>query len=116
MKKVPSRCLYNIQIYKHGREFGNVNFQIQQNRAVLNNIEINEQRRGYGSIFVKKVESYVRNIYGVQSISLLAWQPSGGDHVVKFYEKLGYKEQRGKTQTYDDSVIIYDLHEMWKKI
>ena len=45
MKKIPSRCLYNVKIYKHGHEFGNLNFQIetQTKHAVLNNIEMNEK-------------------------------------------------------------------------
>lgn len=53
IKKIPSLCLYNIHIYKNRNIFGNLNFQIQQNRAILNNIEIDEQRRGYGSYFLK---------------------------------------------------------------
>ena len=118
IKKIPSLCLYNIQIYKNRYVFGNLNFQIQQTRAILNNIEIDEQRRGYGSYFLKKFESYVQNVHNVNNISLLAWQPYGSDNVVKFFEKHGYKEENSENnrQIYDDSIVIYDLHKMWKSV
>ena len=120
MKKIPSRCLYNIKIYKHGHEFGILNFQIQiqTKHAVLNNLEMNEKYCGYGSFFLKKFESYVSNIYDVKNIRLLAWQPSGDDKVVSFFKKHGYEEYSdvSKRQTYDDSIVIFDLHKMRKNI
>lgn len=115
MTKIPSRYLYNIQIYRKGTEFGNLNFQVRNSEAILNNIEIKDRNKGYGSFLLKQFESYVTNIYNVNNISLLAWQPSGDSNVVDFFNKHGYNEYDcSEKQLYDDSVIIYNLHKMRK--
>ena len=117
IKSLPSQLIYNINMYKHGNKFGNLNFVVLQNQAILNNIEVNETGQGNGSELLKHFESHVKNIYNVNQVSLLAWQEAGCSNVLNFFEKHGYKYIENKyvnTQTFDDSIKIYDLHKMFK--
>lgn len=123
IKKFPSKSLYNVQIYKNGLDFGKLNFNVNvcQKYAVLNSIEILNQKDkgvGNGSYFLKQYESYVKNMYYVNESSLVAWQPTGCTNVVNFFKKHGYLERDplSKKETYDDGVMTYDLYKMYKKM
>ena len=39
VSKLPSKCLYNVDILKNKLQFGNVKFQINKNIVYLNKIE-----------------------------------------------------------------------------
>ena len=49
VSKFPSKCLYNINLMKNNLPFGNINFQITNSVAYLNNLEVFEKKRGFGS-------------------------------------------------------------------
>ena len=118
IKKIPSRCLYNIQICRKGLPFGNMNFHIDGTKAFLNNLEVVEKNKGYGTFCLNLFQSYVHEYYDVNNVNLLAWQPSGCNNIVNFFTKNGFTEvdNTGKPQTYDDSYMIYDLHAFTKDI
>ncbi len=118
VSKFPSKCLYNINLMKNNLPFGNINFQITNSVAFLNNLEVYEQNCGFGSYVLNNFETFVKNVHNVEKVKLLAWQPIGYDNVIKFFEKHGYfqVDPTLKTQTYDDSIMIYDLHKMSKLI
>ena len=118
VSKFPSKCLYNINLMKNNLPFGNINFQITNSVAYLNNLEVFEKKRGFGSYVLNNFETFVKNVHNVKRVNLLAWQPIGCDNVIKFFEKHGYFHigPTLNTQTYDDSIMIYDLHKMSKLI
>ena len=118
VSKFPSKCLYNIDLMKNKLPFGNINFQITNSVAYLNNLEVFEKKHGFGSYVLNNFEIFVKNVHNVKRVNLLAWQPSGCDNVIKFFEKHGYFhiDPTLNTQTYDDSIMIYDLHKMAKLI
>lgn len=118
VSKFPSKCLYNINLMKNNLPFGNINFQITNSVAYLNNLEVFEKKRGFGSYVLNNFETFVKNVHNVKRVNLLAWQPIGCDNVIKFFEKHGYFhiDPTLNTQTYDDSIMIYDLHKMSKLI
>ena len=118
VSKFPSKCLYNINLMKNNLPFGNINFQITNSVAFLNNLEVYEQNCGFGSYVLNNFETFVKNVHNVEKVKLLAWQPIGYDNVIKFFEKHGYfqVDPTLNTQTYDDSIMIYDLHKMSKLI
>jgi hypothetical protein len=116
ISKCPSKILYNVHVFKMGYSFGKINFQIDKNKAILHNIELKETKKGYGSFLLNNVEKYVKKEYNVDEIHLLAWEPSCGDNVINFFRKNGYVNINHSSQIYDDSITIFDLYKMWKKI
>lgn len=118
INKSTTRCLYNVNIFKNNLLFGNVNFQIYNTTAYLNNIEVKEKKRGYGSYILINFENYVKYNYNINKIDLLAWQPSNDNNVLNFFEMHGYYHlnPNENPEIYDDSIIIYDLYKLTKKI
>lgn len=118
VSKIPSKCLYNVNLLKNNLPFGNINFNISNNIAYLNNLEVFEHRKGFGSYVLNTFESYIKNFYNIERINLLAWQSHGLNDSISFFKKQGYfiTDPSEKIQTYDDGIIIYDLHKMSKII
>tara|TARA_B100001093_G_C26237499_1_gene762888 strand:- start:117 stop:485 length:369 start_codon:yes stop_codon:yes gene_type:complete len=114
--KDSTRMLYNINLYNKNNKIANYNFMVSDKKAVINNIQVYEKNRGIGSSILHNIETYVKDTYDVNNISLLAWQNSENDNVVEFYKKNGYKMTGENSQIYDDSVIIYDLYKFEKNI
>lgn len=115
ISRLPSKTLYKINMYKCGKSLGNMNFQIENNIAVLNNLEVNIKNTGYGSHFLNIFEKYVKYKYNVYEVHLLAWQPYSGENVINFFQKNGYYNLAYKG-VYDDSVTMFDLFKMRKYI
>lgn len=114
--KDSTKMLYNINVYNNNNKIANYNFMISDKKAVINNIQVYEKNRGIGSSILHNIETYVKETYDVNKISLLAWQNSENDKVVEFYKKNGYRMTGENSQIYDDSVIIYDLYKFEKTI
>ena len=114
--KDSTRMLYNIDLYNKNNKIANYNFMVSDKKAVINNIQVHEKNRGIGSSILHNIETYVKDTYDVNKISLLAWQNSENDKVVEFYKKNGYIMTGENSQIYDDSVIIYDLYKFEKNI
>ena len=114
--KDSTKMLYNINVYNNNNKIANYNFMISDKKAVINNIQVHEKNRGIGSTILHNIETYVKDTYDVNKISLLAWQNSENDKVVEFYKKNGYRMTGENSQIYDDSVIIYDLYKFEKTI
>ena len=108
--------LYNINVYNNNNKIANYNFMVSDKKAVINNIQVYKKNRGIGSSILHNIETYVKDTYDVNKISLLAWQNSENDKVVDFYKKNGYTMTGENSKIYDDSVIIYDLYKFEKKI
>lgn len=118
VSKLPSKCLYNVDILKNKLQFGNVKFQINKNIVYLNNIEVIQKNKGNGSRILINFENYVKYNYNVNEIHLLAWQKNNNHDVLNFFKKHGYyhTDLEKKNQIYDDSINIYDLHKLIKII
>lgn len=117
IKMIPSKLLHQVKIYKYGEDIADLNFSIlKNNEAILNHIKVNNIRQGHGSQILKDFESFVNKKYDINYVSLLAYEPSGENKVVNFFEKNGYSKTCSAPQTYDDSILLYDLHEMFKKL
>jgi len=114
--KDSTKMLYNINVYNNNNKIANYNFMVSDKKAVINNIQVYEKNRGIGSSILHNIETYVKETYDVNKISLLAWQNSENDKVVEFYKKNGYTMTGENSQIYDDSVIIYDLYKFEKNI
>ena len=109
--------LYNINVYNNNNnKIANYNFMVSDKKAVINNIQVYKKNKGIGSSILHNIETYVKDTYDVNKISLLAWQNSENDKVVDFYKKNGYIMTGENSQIYDDSVIIYDLYKFEKNI
>ena len=114
--KGSSRILYNMKLYNNNNKIANYNFMVSDKKAVINNIQVYKKNRGIGSSILHNIETYVKDTYDVNNISLLAWQNSENEKVIDFYKKNGYKMTGENSQIYDDSVIIYDLYKFEKNI
>ena len=116
VSKIPTKQLYNVNIYKDITKFGNMNFQIHNDSAILNNLWIDEPKKGHGTKIINQFENYVKFKYDTKQIRLLAWQPQGSTNVLDFYCKNGYTEKEMLRMNYDDGIIIYDLYRFEKNI
>ena len=117
IKMIPSKLLHHVKIVKHGEDFADLNFSIVKNEAVLNHLKVNNSRQGHGTQVLKDFESFVKKNYDTNYVSLLAYQTSGDHNVINFFQKNGYTLKNCSIpQTYDDSVSLYDLHEMFKQL
>ena len=114
--KDSTKMLYNINVYNNNNKIANYNFMVSDKKAVINNIQVYKKNRGIGSSILHNIETYVKETYDVNKISLLAWQNSENDKVVEFYKKNGYTMIGENSQIYDDSIIIYDLYKFEKNI
>ena len=114
--KDSTRMLYNINLYNRNNKIANYNFMVSDKKAVINNIQVHEKNRGIGSSILHNIETYVKDTYDVNKISLLAWQNNENEKVIDFYKKNGYRMTGENSQIYDDSVIIYDLYKFEKNI
>ena len=114
--KDSTKILYNINVYNNNNKIANYNFMISDKKAVINNIQVYEKNKGIGSSILHNIETYVKEKYDTNNISLLAWQNSENEKVIDFYKKNGYIMSDEKSQIYDDSVIIYDLYKFEKNI
>jgi hypothetical protein len=90
VSKLPSKCLYNVDILKNKLQFGNIKFQINKNIVYLNNIEVIQKNKGNGSHILINFENYVKYNYNVNEIHLLAWQKNNNHDVLNFFKKHGY--------------------------
>jgi len=114
--KDSTRMLYNINLYNRNNKIANYNFMVSDKKAVINNIQVHEKNRGIGSSILHNIETYVKDTYDVNKISLLAWQNNENEKVIDFYKKNGYRMTGENSQIYDESVIIYDLYKFEKNI
>jgi GNAT superfamily N-acetyltransferase len=110
--------LHQFQFFKDSKHIGHCRTMIDKQGAVLSDLEIYDQykKQGFGSHFLRNTEQKLKSEFGVQEVSLLAWQPSGGFEVVDFFKKNGYTPLFKDIASYDDSITIYDLHRLYKKL
>jgi len=114
--KDSSKNLYNINLYRNETKIANYNFIVNDKSVTINNLEVKIKNKGIGSTILNNIENYVKNIYDVNKVNLLAWQDSSSDNVINFFKKNGYKIINKNENGYDDSVIIYDLYHFEKDI
>jgi hypothetical protein len=117
--KYISKHTYNIILYKNHLNLGISSFSLHNNLAIINNIEIKSKYRNnnYGSMLLHNIEHNIKKIPNIKKITLLAWQPSGSTNVIDFFIKNQYiniNNHHDDIITYDNSVIIYDLHKFHK--
>lgn len=117
-KIVKDSCknLYNINLYKNKTKIANYNFIINGKHATINNLEVEIKNKGVGTNILSNIENYVKNMYDVDKVNLLAWQDSSEENVINFFQKNGYKIINKNENGYDDSIIIYDLYHFEKYI
>ena len=110
--------LHQFQFFKGSLHIGHCITTINNGVAVLSDLKIYDQykKQGFGTHFLQGSEDKLKANFGVQVVSLLAWQPTGGSEVVDFFKKNGYEPLFKGLGSYDDSVTIYDLHRLRKKI
>ena len=110
--------LHQFQFIKDSKHIGHCRTVIDKQMAVLSDLEIYDQykKQGFGSQFLRNTEHKLKSEFGVQEVSLLAWQPTGGEEITNFFKKNGYEPLFKDVGSYDDSVTIYDLHRLRKKI
>jgi len=111
--------LHQFQFFKDSKHIGHCRTMIDKQGAVLSDLEIYDQfkKQGFGSQFLRNTEHKLKSEFGVQEVSLLAWQPSGGFEVVDFFKKNGYEHFfKDIATSYDDYLTIYDLHRLHKKL
>jgi len=110
--------LHQFQFFKNFKHIGHCRTVVNNGVAVLSDLEIYDQykKQGLGTHFLQRSEDKLKARFGVQVVSLLAWQPTGGSEVVDFFKKNGYEPLIKDVGSYDDSVTIYDLHRLCKKI
>lgn len=113
--KHPIKKLYHVEMYQPKKSLAHFNFSVDKKNATLNNIEVYHKNQGIGSIVLKDMEEYVLKMYGVHKINVCAWQKSGNNEVLYFFKKNGYSLVDEKSDTYDDSMFIYDLYRLEKK-
>lgn len=119
INKYVSMNTYNIKLYKNNNNIGSSIFSLNNKTATINNIEIDKKYRNlnYGSMLLYNIENNIKYIHNINKIILLAWQPSGSTNVIDFFKKNQYiHNYNDKINTYDDSVVIYDLYHFMKKI
>jgi GNAT superfamily N-acetyltransferase len=111
--------LHQFQFFKDSKHIGHCRTVIDKQGAILSDLEIYDQykKQGFGSHFLRNTEQKLKSEFGVQEISLLAWQPSGGFEVVNFFKKNGYEPfYKDISTSYDDYLTLYDLHRLYKKL
>ena len=110
--------VHQFQLFKGSIHIGHCRTIIDKQGAVLSDLEIYDQykNQGFGTHLLHGTEHKLKTKFGVQDVSLLAWQPTGGFEVVDFFKKNGYDPLLKEVGSYDDSVTIYDLHRLRKKI
>ena len=110
--------VHQFQLFKGSIHIGHCRTVVNNGVAVLSDLEIYDQykKQGLGTHFLQRSEDKLKARFGVQVVSLLAWQPTGGSEVVDFFKKNGYEPLIKDVGSYDDSVTIYDLHRLCKKI
>lgn len=110
--------LHQFQFFKDSKHIGHCRTMIDKQGAVLSDLEIYDQfkKQGFGSHFLKHTEQKLKSEFGVQEVSLLAWQPTGGEEITNFFKKNGYEPLLKEISSYDDYNIIYDLHQLHKKL
>ena len=89
--KDSSKNLYNINLYRNETKITNYNFIVNDKSVTINNLEVKIKNKGIGSTILNNIENYVKNIYDVNKVNLLAWQDSSSDNVINFFKKNGYK-------------------------
>lgn len=91
IKTIPilSKRLYKVNIFNYNHYFANVNFMIDKQNLIINNIEIKDlyRRHGYGSLILKNVEMYSKSKYDVNNVNLLVWQEYGSKNICDFFKK-----------------------------
>lgn len=117
-KIVKDSCknLYNINLYKNKTKIANYNFIVNDKNVTINNLEVEIKNKGVGTNILSNIEKYVKNMYDVDKVNLLAWQDSSEENVINFFQKNGYKIINKNENGYDDSIIIYDLYHFEKYI
>ena len=117
-KIVKDSCknLYNINLYKNKTKIANYNFIVNDKSVTINNLEVEIKNKGVGTNILSNIEKYVKNMYDVDKVNLLAWQDSSEENVINFFQKNGYKIINKNENGYDDSIIIYDLYHFEKYI
>lgn len=110
--------LHQFQFFKDSKHIGHCRTVIDKQGAILSDLEIYDQykKQGFGSHFLKHTEQKLKSEFNIKEISLLAWQPCGGFEVVDFFKKNGYTPFYNDIASYDDSITIYDLHRLHKKL
>lgn len=121
IKTIPilSKTLYKVNIFNYNHYFANVNFMIDKQNLIINNIEIKDvyRRHGYGSLILKNVEMYSKSKYDVNNVNLLVWQEYGSKNICDFFKKNQYIENNmNHISRYDDYSKIYELYPFSKKI
>ena len=110
--------LHQFQFFKNSKHVGHCKTVIQGEGAILSDLEIYDpyKKQGFGSEFLQKSETILKNDYNVKDISLLAWQPATGFEVVDFFKKNNYIQDYSNIGQYDDSATLFDLHKMRKTL
>ena len=118
IKRTLPDMIHNINIYKYAKKFGNINFQVHGNNAILNYIEMKEKNKGYGSQFLRLFENYNKKAYNINNFYLLIKKNSDNKHVLIFFQKNGYnycnKEINLQFNVFKDDNDRNDLHIMYK--
>lgn len=109
--------MLEILLYTRRNELiGSSRSFINNKMAVLANLHVSDDFKylGYGSHIIRETEHNLKTIFPIQTINLLAWQPSGGSEVIDFYKNHGFDLTDSKTETFDDYSQIFDLKRMHK--
>ena len=117
--KIPSLSLYKVNCIYNMCEIGSLSFTIQNNMTIINNIIVTDRfrRKGFGSIFVKNIETYTKFQYNCKVIKLTAYQADSNTNVYNFFEKNGYKMQKQNIiNKFDDGKTIFNLQPYFKII
>ncbi len=105
-------------------KIGDVFLYHTNNIGYINNIfvDLEKQRKGYGSKMLNEVEKYLSNSYNINTYRILAWHQRNRKNASlhKFYYKNGYKKEfdsKNEIETiYDDEYNKFDMIQLIKKI
>lgn len=118
IKRTLPDMIHNINIYKYAKKFGNINFKVDGNNAILNYIEMKEKNKGYGSQFLRLFENYNKQAYNIKNFHLLIKKNPHNNLVLNFFQKNGYnycnKENNLQFSFFKDDNDRNDLHIMYK--